>query len=667
MAKPIKSLVAGFKSPVKRPRFIIWTGVVLIGLAGFIAVALAVSSSRLFCAQVCHKVQDDAIIAYEKSSHSEISCLACHMPVNADPVTFLIHKVEAGVSGGINTVGNKYEMPLNPGSKLSLEGKYMPEGQCTQCHSKNRKVTPSPGIIIDHEVHSKNKISCTTCHNRIAHNEDGWELTLKTVEGKPSKKHPDYMKMMWCYRCHDLEGKKTAPGTCSSCHTPEFPLKPDNHLAAEFYPKGHAELAREDEKQMEERAKEHEELADKVKAKKGDPKMLEPVSYCGTCHIKTKFCDSCHGMAIPHPAEFKEKSHPEVVKTAFAKCVMCHGEPAKTGFCDNCHHGSKVGWTFDVKVPWKTQHAAATTKNGIDKCFTACHDQKFCLDCHTKTKPLPGSHKVGNWLHRANPDPFGKDKAVHAKNAAANIKACEICHGAGGTGSAFCMGCHKLPMAHPAEFKSFHAKTGRDNPKVCSNCHTFKELCSNCHHKGSSLTTGWLPLHGKVIADAGNATDCFAKCHKKDFCVTCHVGRKVVPASHKAKGWTKRAAADQKAIHTTAFVKDKENCTYCHGDGGAESKFCSGCHKMPMPHPSGFGAKDNGGQHKADIAAKKLTREMCSNCHGKPFCDKCHHDYTGSTPWMTTHDDVVKAGDAQTCFKCHKETYCSYCHVRLIR
>jgi ferredoxin len=34
---------------------------------------------------------------------------------------------------------------------------------------------------------------------------------------------------------------------------------------------------------------------------------------------------------------------------------------------------------------------------------------------------------------------------------------------------------------------------------------------------------------------------------------------------------------------------------------------------------------------------------------------------------MTTHDDVVKAGDAQTCFKCHKETYCSYCHVRLIR
>ncbi|MDO8915188.1 MAG: cytochrome c3 family protein [Coriobacteriia bacterium] len=656
-----KISLAGFKDPVRRPRYIIWTGVVLIGLIAFVAVALAVSSSRLFCAQVCHKVQDDAIIAYEKSSHSEISCLACHMPVNSDTVTFLIHKVEAGVSGAVNTLGNTYEMPLNPGSKLSLEGKYMPEGQCTQCHSKNRKVTPSPGILIDHAIHSEKKITCTTCHNRVGHNEDGWELTLKTVEGKPSKKHPDYMKMMWCYRCHDLESKKTAPGTCATCHTPDFPLKPANHLVAEFYPKGHAELALQDEEQYKEREKEHEELAAKVEAKHGDPNMLLPVSYCGTCHIKTKFCDSCHGMEIPHPEEFKTKSHPEVVKTAAAKCVMCHGEPAKTGFCDDCHHGKKVAWTFDVKIPWKTQHAAAVTKNGIDKCFTACHDQKFCLDCHTKTKPLPGSHKAATWLHRANSDPFAKDKAIHATNATSNIKACEICHGAGGTTSAFCMGCHKQAMPHPAEFKSFHAKTGRTSTKVCANCHQFKELCSNCHHKGSSTTTSWMPLHGKVVAQNGSAADCFAKCHKKDFCVACHTGRKVVPASHKAKDWTRRAKLDSKALHPAGFTKDQENCSYCHGDGGATAKFCVACHKLPMPHPGGF--KDS---HKADFQAKKVTKPQCVNCHTQQFCDKCHHEYTAAEPWRTAHDTVVKEGDPQKCFKCHKETFCSYCHVRLI-
>jgi hypothetical protein len=666
MAKPKLSLIAGFKDPVKRPRYIIWVGVVLIGLATFVAVALAASSSRLFCAQVCHKVQDDAIIAYESSSHSEISCLACHMPVEADTITFLIHKVEAGVSGGINTVGNTYEMPLNPGSKLALETKYMPEKQCTQCHSKNRKVTPSPGILIDHAIHSEKGIACTVCHNRVAHPEN-FELTLKTVKGEPSKKHPDYMKMQYCYRCHDLEGKKTAPGTCSSCHTPDFPLKPANHLAADFYPKGHAEMAKLDEEQMAEREKEYEELGAKVEEKKGDPNLLKPVSYCGSCHIKSKFCDSCHGMEIPHPEEFKTKSHPEVFKTQAAKCVMCHGDNKVTWFCDDCHHGSKVGWTFDAKVPWKNQHATAVTKNGLDKCFATCHDQKFCLDCHTKEKPLPTSHKAANWLHRANPDPFAKDKAVHATNATQNIKACEICHGTGGTASPFCIGCHKQPMPHPADFKSFHAKTGRATTKVCANCHQFKELCSNCHHKGSSLTATWISLHGKVAAQG--SADCFAKCHKKDFCVTCHTTRKVVPASHKAASWTKRTAPTVAALHPAAFNKDKENCTFCHGDGGTASAFCMGCHKTPMPHAADFGTKDNGGTHAADFKAKKTTKAACTYCHAQVFCDMCHHQgYDGKVPWLKQHPNVVKNGDPQACFvKCHKETFCSYCHVRLIR
>ena len=94
-----KFSLAGFKDPVRRPRYIIWTGVVLMLFAAFIVFALAFSSSRLFCAQVCHSVQDDSIFAYEASSHSEISCLACHIPVNANPIIFVIHKAEAGISG----------------------------------------------------------------------------------------------------------------------------------------------------------------------------------------------------------------------------------------------------------------------------------------------------------------------------------------------------------------------------------------------------------------------------------------------------------------------------------------------------------------------------------------------------------------------------------------
>ena len=64
-------------------------------IAAVMIPVLGVTSTRWFCAEGCHKVQDDTIIAYQHSSHSKISCMACHMPVNANPVIFLLHKAEA--------------------------------------------------------------------------------------------------------------------------------------------------------------------------------------------------------------------------------------------------------------------------------------------------------------------------------------------------------------------------------------------------------------------------------------------------------------------------------------------------------------------------------------------------------------------------------------------
>ncbi|HEX9092587.1 MAG TPA: NapC/NirT family cytochrome c [Coriobacteriia bacterium] len=660
-----KFSLAGFKDPVRRPRYIVWTGVIVLLFAAFMIVALGATSTRWFCAEICHKVQDDAIIAYEKSSHSEISCMACHEPANANTIVFLLAKVKSLGEIPLAITGN-YELPLNKFSMLALNHKEMGSGQCTQCHSSNRVVTPSPGIIINHKIHADKEVSCTTCHNRIAHNEVGWEPTLKDPKtGETPIRHTNYMKMTACFRCHDLEGKKSAPGACSACHPADFQLKPPSHLEESFFPKGHAELGKKDEEHVKEAAKEAEELKKELEAEGADPKLADPVPYCSTCHITSKFCSGCHGMEIPHPEEFKTKSHPEAVKTQAEKCVMCHGKPEETGFCDNCHHGSKISWTFDKAIPWKTQHAAAVVKGSVDSCIGACHEQTFCFDCHSKTKPLPSSHKGANWLHRANPDPFAKDKAVHATSAA-NIKACEICHGAGGTSAGFCMGCHKLPMAHPAEFKSFHAKTGRDNPAVCSNCHRFKEICGNCHHKGAKLDVPWRSIHAATV-NAGGGADCFVKCHKKDFCVACHTSLKALPTTHKAATWLKRASIETSAAHPAAFKAGAENCTYCHGDGGVSAPFCNNCHKLPMPHPDGFGTKDDGGTHAADAKAGKLTKAVCANCHTVSFCNNCHHGYAGPAPWLKQHPTVVKAGDPQQCFaKCHKETFCSYCHVRLI-
>ncbi len=107
--------------------------------------ALGVTSSYWFCADVCHKVQDDTITAYNNSSHSQVNCMACHMPANADPLTFMLHKVEALGELYLTATGN-YEIPLNGESHLAMDGEHMPSTQCTQCHSDNRIPTPTKGV-----------------------------------------------------------------------------------------------------------------------------------------------------------------------------------------------------------------------------------------------------------------------------------------------------------------------------------------------------------------------------------------------------------------------------------------------------------------------------------------------------------------------------------------
>ncbi len=656
--------LAGFKDPVRRPRYIIWTGVAVLMLAAVMIVALGVTSSYWFCSEACHKVQDDTITAYDNSSHSKVSCMACHMPVNADPFTFILHKGEA-LGELILTVSNDFEIPLNGTSHLAMDGHLMGSKQCTQCHSSNRVITASEGIIIDHEVHEEAEVHCTVCHNRVAHNEDGIEfINIDPETDVLNVGHNDFMEMTACFRCHSLESDALAPGACRACHSPDFELKPDSHFEGDFYPGGHAELALAEFGHGEDAEGEegHEEAAEDGEAHEGEGidlhtlPSVDEVNYCSTCHVIDQFCMNCHGMEMPHPEEFKggeDATHPSIAAEKFDKCELCHA-PAETSFCDSCHHGDAVDWEYDAAIVWQTQHAASVSTNGVAGCLDKCHEVKFCSDCHTALNPVPSSHGAADWL-RKPVDEVG----AHAESARAEITACEVCHGSGGPNAAFCKSCHVEDMPHPEDFKSFHAKTGRDNPVVCANCHTFKELCSDCHHVGSVDGTPWTTIHAGVIAEDG-AEGCFEKCHQKDYCVQCHTSTKVVPASH-AGSWTFRPSLSTPAKHPEAYSSQPENCTYCHGEGGPASDFCMSCHKLEMPHPGEF--QD---VHGEQITSNTVTRAVCATCHSQAACSQCHHpSYTDTArPWVNVHPGTVRETGAAACFECHEETYCSYCHVR---
>ncbi len=197
--------LAGFKDPKRRPRFIVWAVVAVLVIIAVMIPVLGVTSTYWFCAEGCHKVQDDTITAYQHSPHSEISCMACHMPVQANPVVFLLHKAEA-LGELYMTVTNKFELPLNAESEVALT---MKSTQCTQCHDEEKRtVTPSPGLKIDHAVHATGGVECTICHNRTAHVED-FKLTLvDPTTGKPNRPHEDFMKMTACFRCHSQDASR---------------------------------------------------------------------------------------------------------------------------------------------------------------------------------------------------------------------------------------------------------------------------------------------------------------------------------------------------------------------------------------------------------------------------------------------------------------------------
>ena len=381
----------GFKDPARRPRYIVWTAVAVVFVVAVMIPVLGVTSTRWFCSEGCHKVQDDTITAYQHSPHSEISCMACHMPVNANPVVFLLHKAEA-LGELYMTVTNKYELPLNGESEVGLT---MKSTQCTQCHDESkREITPAEGLRIDHNVHAEKGVDCTICHNRTAHVED-FELTLVDPSTKePNHPHEDFMEMTACFRCHtqDYAGTEKPTGECAACHTPGFQLKPPSHLDPEFFPKGHGKLGAEEESrtllvaktswlnaETTETATEGEGGEHEGEESLGEslPKT-ESINLCSTCHQKA-FCIDCHGgVPMPHASDFKKK-HGELGKKAPQACAKCHGRGGEG--CNSCHHGSEVNHTYDPNIPWRRQHPAAVFAGGAAACF-ACHNPTYCANCH---------------------------------------------------------------------------------------------------------------------------------------------------------------------------------------------------------------------------------------------------------------------------------------------
>lgn len=206
---------------------------------------------------------------------------------------------------------------------------------CSDCHAdldKSFTAGEHPTLLFTHEMHFGIGVSdCAACHVANTHEPD--KINRPT--------------MVTCYQCHTLGENARAPGECTVCHPADMDPEPETHLAATWTSELHQDAA---------------------KANPFD---------CATCH-EQQFCNSCHGLQMPHPDGFEERPHAELFFEDPALCDTCHPrEPlVQRDECDTCHHPQ--GPTDSTWIAW---HPNVVGDRGAETCFQ-CHATDTCRTCH---------------------------------------------------------------------------------------------------------------------------------------------------------------------------------------------------------------------------------------------------------------------------------------------
>lgn len=179
--------------------------------------------------------------------------------------------------------------------------------------------------------------------------------------------------------------------------------------------------------------------------------------------------------------------------------------------------------------------------------------------------------------------------------------------------------------------------------------------CSACHkefpHKPGKIehvsVETCFECHGTVHGTQGVlAPTACSTCHTSDIAKT--------TADHSQSTWLMQEGPGL-ARHARAATERRLYCKMCH-----EGSFCDDCHKVQMPHPTGWMPAGHG----VEAPSKKTA---CVRCHETTdFCNDCHHaDFPKLKSWQTQHKQVVLKEGADPCFTCHTEpeSFCSTCHI----
>ena len=324
---------SGMREPRSRMHIVIRRAWITVGVVAAILGlgygAERVTASPEWCDN-CHQISLKAA-DWSTSPHTQVECPACHetpRPWYRFPETLAVRATMLGRNFILHvTRGAESTVSPHGGGDLVI-----PDTTCEQCHDPSRVVTALEGTYIDHNEHAERNDTCISCHLWTAHPDPAADWTLLLMEQ--------------CFDCHGRSETAQAAGTCETCHPDTFDLVPRSHDPSDWRT-NHGTYA-EDERLQ-----------------------------CTICH-EDDFCGDCHGVDMPHPAEWASgrSVHGEYSRGDRQTCATCHDDTPD--FCTVCHHETYSA----TEGTWIAQHPATARREGASACME-CHAPDSCVDCHT--------------------------------------------------------------------------------------------------------------------------------------------------------------------------------------------------------------------------------------------------------------------------------------------
>ncbi|WP_462410977.1 cytochrome c3 family protein [Neobacillus sp. Marseille-QA0830] len=405
-----------WKDPVTRWKMMFASIIALIVIGGGGYGVIAFTNSPTFCSS-CHEMAPEHS-TYVASSHSNVTCVQCHIKPGA--VTMMVHKVKSLKEVYYHVTGVPEQIVQTVDEAVSDEN-------CLQCHSENRLVTASGDLKVNHKGHIEEGVPCISCHSGVAHGKiASRELNTEKDRDKFSddangdlvlEKAYTAPNMGTCIDCHDKVNNGEKPWKDVSYLVPKNPEE-ETEKTEEVNAKKTTESAKEETANTETaNAAVHDEKTQDIilQAIGKQQKDVKLSMACETCHKQIKVPDS-------HKVEGWNGNHGTTAIQQLDQCVKCHqdskwirevssedldsiiklsGQGTETSkytpnltvvkdatrtnqFCSACHANRPAGHSESNQ--WLTAHAAnAQTAEQKAECFV-CHDREKPADGSTTEK-----------------------------------------------------------------------------------------------------------------------------------------------------------------------------------------------------------------------------------------------------------------------------------------